>query len=173
MKYLNFKMVAIFMSLGLLAAGGCSDAKVSSDAKVNSDAKVKVVKKTKDDIKTVKDGILEYINRKITVGQAFDKYSHFSTKHWKSFESKQGNKVVEFKGEMPVTEDMRQKRTMTIQFILDDPNGFQVGYIEVANDYNDAVNRVNMTNASKIILQLIYNNEPFTDDILLAIILNQ
>eukprot|EP00831_Metopus_contortus_P018444 TRINITY_DN1786_c0_g1_i12.p2 TRINITY_DN1786_c0_g1~~TRINITY_DN1786_c0_g1_i12.p2 ORF type:complete len:254 (+),score=27.45 TRINITY_DN1786_c0_g1_i12:3017-3778(+) len=28
MKYLNFKTVAIFMSLGLLAAGGCSDANV-------------------------------------------------------------------------------------------------------------------------------------------------
>lgn len=166
-------MVAIFMSLGLLVAGGCSDAKVSSDTKVSSDANVKVVKKIKDDIKTVKDGIFESINSKITLGQAFDKYSHFSAKHWKSFESKQGNKVVEFTGELPVPENMQQKKTITIQFVLDKHNGFQVGYIEAVNDNNNTVNRINMTNASRIILQLIYNNEPFTDDVILAIILNQ
>jgi hypothetical protein len=68
---------------------------------------------------------------------------------------------------------LTQKKTITIQFVLDKHNDFQVGYIEAVNDNNNTVNRINMTNASRIILQLIYNNEPFTDDVILAIILNQ
>ena len=48
-------------------------------------------------IDTVKSGILNF-DKSTTIGKAFDNYSYFKKTSWTEFETKQGQRVVEFEG---------------------------------------------------------------------------
>ncbi len=87
------------------------------------------------DIDTVKDGTLNFDNS-ITVGEAFDKYSYFTSTNWKNFETSNGRKIVEVTGDfnneyiklMGWTKQFAQA-SLTVQFKINKDDTFEVSAI--------------------------------------------
>jgi len=87
------------------------------------------------DVDTVKDGTLNFDNS-ITVGEAFDKYSYFTSTSWKNFETSNGRKIVEVTGDfnneyiklMGWTKQFAQA-SLTVQFKINKDDTFEVSAI--------------------------------------------
>ncbi len=108
MRKLKILVIGLFISLFI---NGCSDADI------------------------VKDGTLNFDNS-ITVGQAFDKYSYFTSTSWKDFETSNGRKIVEVTGDfnneyiklMGWTKQFSEA-SLTVQFKINKDNTFEVSAI--------------------------------------------
>jgi hypothetical protein len=114
MKYLNFKMVAIFMSLGLLAAGGCSDANVE----------------------LVKNGCFDS-HKEVTIGTILQE--RFDDCKWSSG-NESGRTVVTFTGKISkATHDLAAKLRENDQWynveLFVDSNNMENSYPEIFSSY--------------------------------------
>jgi len=82
-------------------------------------------------INLVKDGILDGFPS-LMVGEAFDNYSYFSKRDWRSFTSTNGREVVEFKGQldrgMMDATGMEEvmEAYLVVQFVINKDDSFQI-----------------------------------------------
>ena len=70
----------------------------------------------------VKNGIVE-LDKSMTVGQALDGYQYFSSTNWSSFETSQGQTIVECSGNIK-NSSMR----LVIQFQINKDDTFELAY---------------------------------------------
>lgn len=85
------------------------------------------------DVGIVKNGTLA-IDKNITIGQAFDNYSHFKNSEWQSFETENGRRIVQFDGEfkLPESDNLEFTRmVLIVQFTINKDDTFKVQAVEV------------------------------------------
>jgi hypothetical protein len=94
----------------------------------------------KDDkyVKTVKEGSMDMVSG-VRIGKAFDKF--FSDGKWKSFESKNKQRVVEFNGKCTWND---KPAVLMVQFILHDNNRFEMGALTINNVNMNRIDSVNI-----------------------------
>lgn len=88
------------------------------------------------DLSSVKDGTMHFDNS-ITVGDAFDKYSYFTSTDWRSFETSNGRKIVEVKGvftdNYPIFKQLKGKGieelSLVVQFKVNKDDSFEISAI--------------------------------------------
>lgn len=126
------------------------------------------------DVGVVKNGTLNFDNS-ITVGEAFDKYSYFSSTNWKSFETSNGRKIVEVTGElndhyikkMGWTEQIKEA-SLIVQFKINKDDTFEIAAIGMkATDLKGNTKEGNigqgMSNRQlNNLLQELYNDKPLS-----------
>ena len=87
------------------------------------------------DSNIVKNGTLNFDNS-ITVGEAFDRYSYFTSTSWRDFETSNGRKIVEVTGEfndeyikkMGWTKQFSQA-SLIVQFKINKDDTFEISAI--------------------------------------------
>lgn len=127
------------------------------------------------DLSSVKNGTLEFDNS-ITVGQAFDKYSYFSSTQWESFETSNGRKIVEVTGfftdDYPILKQLKprgiDKMSLTVQFRVNKDDTFEIAAIgmTIVNDAGEETEQDiggNMSAAQlDLFLNELYNDRPLS-----------
>ena len=125
-----------------------------------------------NDIDAVKGGTLGNY-KSLTIGDAFDNYSHFKSSSWQSFETKNKQRVVQFNGELEIT-PLAKSRDMTkmviaVQFLINKDDTFklacvQLQYLKKGKEKTELINSL-----ADDIISNIYNNKPINLDLFLRI----
>lgn len=127
------------------------------------------------ELSSVKDGTMHFDNS-ITVGEAFDNYSYFTSTGWNSFETANGRKIVEVRGvfsdNYPVFKQLKgqgiEELSLVVQFKVNKDDSFEISAIgmnakkssgeEVKQDLGSS-----MTDAQlDLFLRELYNDEPLS-----------
>ncbi|MZQ74725.1 MAG: hypothetical protein GT589_01020 [Peptoclostridium sp.] len=118
------KVALIFIAMGMLLFGGCSDITADHIKKEANDKTENVADKDNEYVAMVKNGNpVDYPDK--TFGNCFENF--FGSPTWKHFESDEEVNVVEFTGECTYQEVPVKAR---IQFIIAaDGGSFEVGYL--------------------------------------------
>ena len=84
------------------------------------------------DVSVVKNGTLSF-DKSITVGDAFDKYSYFTSTSWEDFETSNGRKIVEVIGiftdeylKIMKVEQKIKKASSIVQFKINKDDTFEI-----------------------------------------------
>ena len=95
-------------------------------------------------VKLVKSGSLDMAPN-VPIGKAFGQF--FANDKWRSFESTEGDRVVEFTGDCTW---YGKEAKMLIQFkVYENTNRFEVGYVEIGKD---KLNRIESTSVIEKVL---------------------
>lgn len=101
--------------------------------------------------------------KSLTVGEAFDNCSAFKSTSWESFETQNGRRVVEFKGQMIIPDVPHLKGTkdavLTVQFLINKDDSFEVQAVGIEAVENGKKTTMNMSYMADKIIAKIYNNE--------------
>jgi hypothetical protein len=113
-------------------------------------------------VKTVKNGTLGKF-KGVTVGKAFDNCKQFESTSWRSFKADEGKNVVEFKGSLPLSENLKitgiVSNSLIFQFAVNNDKTFELLCIEVQAINNEGKTATaNMTNKAIVIIPDIYAN---------------
>ncbi len=135
---------------------------------------VVIISGCSDDVKTIKNGTLEF-DKSITVGQAFDKYKYFSSTKWKSFSTDNGRKIVEVQGTFKNEylqhmrwEDKFASASLIVQFKMNQDDTFQISaiafdFLTRNGDKQKGDIGANLTvRQFNNFLKELYNNEPLS-----------
>ncbi|WP_442765654.1 hypothetical protein [Sulfurospirillum cavolei] len=124
----------------------------------------------------VKNGTLAF-DKSITVGQAFDKYSYFSSTKWRSFKTDNGRQIVEVRGEFTdkflklkelVWGTEYNKAVLVVQFKINKDDTFEIlaiGFdVTLKNGEKEFVDMgKNLTKGQlNLLLKELYSGEPLS-----------
>lgn len=127
------------------------------------------------DLSSVKDGTMSFDNS-ITVGDAFDKYSYFTSTDWRSFETSNGRKIVEVEGiftdNYPAFQQLKVKGieelSLVVQFRVNKDDSFEISAIKM-NAKNSSGEETEQDLGSTIseaqldlFLNELYNDKPLS-----------
>ena len=126
------------------------------------------------DSNIAKNGTLNFDNS-ITVGEAFDRYSYFTSTSWRDFETSNGRKIVEVTGEfndeyiekMGWTKQFSQA-SLIVQFKINKDDTFEISAIGMeVTDLKENTKEVDigqgMSNRQlNNMLQELYNDKPLS-----------
>ena len=126
-------------------------------------------------VNLVKNGTLNFDNS-ITIGEAFDRYSYFSSTNWKDFETSNGRQVVEVEGvftdNYPALKQWQEqgvkKLTLVVQFKINKDDTFEIAALAMTatNEEGETKEMDIGSNLSQgqlmQFLKELYNDKPLT-----------
>jgi len=126
------------------------------------------------DVGIVKNGTLNF-DKSLTVGEAFDRYSYFSSTEWQDFETSNGRKIVEINGiftnkyiKQMGWEKKFKQASLVVQFKINKNDTFEISAIGFnVIGINGKIEKINAGKGMSIIqltnmLKELYNDKPLS-----------